>query len=165
MKYKCPFYFEFQVLKVPLSNICKIQPLDLLFLVVFVTLYSSRYHLAQICRTSFNITWKKDFRHKFSFFNGFSQTPILLQLNDQNMLSVTKAFYWCSHRLGSHRGDHICRLGWRNLIALDSSPKVRRQSIPTNCPRSVLRSTPFIRWFFIKLSTFFVFISNRLISY
>ena len=40
--------------------------------------------------TSFNIVWKKDFRHKFSFFNGFTQTHN--PLNGQNLLSVTKSF-------------------------------------------------------------------------
>ena len=36
---------------------------------------------------------------EFSFFNGFIQThtlPSLLPLNDQNPLSVTKVFCWCS---------------------------------------------------------------------
>ena len=33
--------------------------------------------------------------------------------------------------LGSHRSDDIHRLGRRNLVASDSSPEVRRQSIPT----------------------------------
>ena len=40
--------------------------------------------------------------------------------------------------LGSHRGDDIHRLGRRNLVASDSSPKARRQSISTNCAHSVL---------------------------
>ena len=38
--------------------------------------------------------------------------------------------------LGSHRGDDIHRLGRRNLVASDSSPKVCRQSIPTSCMHS-----------------------------
>ena len=60
-------------------------------------------------------------------------------------------------KLGSHRGDHICRLGRRNLIASDSSPKVRRRSIPTNGPHSVLNSSPFRRWVFLKFSTQYIF--------
>ena len=67
--------------------------------------------------------------------------------------------------LGSHRGDYIYQLGRRNLIASGSSLKVHRQSIPTNCPHSVLSSSPFMRWVFFRLSSFFVFISNRLMSY
>ena len=55
------FCIVFQVLKV------------LLFLVVFISFYISRYHFSEVFRTSFNIIWKKDFRHKFSFFNGFTQ--------------------------------------------------------------------------------------------
>ena len=67
-------YIVFQVLKVLLKNICKIQSLDLLFLVVFISFYISRYHFSQVFRTSFNIIWKKDFCQRFFFFNGFTQT-------------------------------------------------------------------------------------------
>ena len=49
------FYIVFQVLKVLLIKICKIQSLDLLFLVVFISFYISRYHFSQVFRTSFNI--------------------------------------------------------------------------------------------------------------
>ena len=49
------------------------KPPDLLFLVIFISFYISRYHFSQIFRTSFNI-WQKDFCHKFSFFNRFTQT-------------------------------------------------------------------------------------------
>ena len=42
--------------------------------------------------------------------------------------------------IGFHRGDDIHRLGRRNLVASDSSPKGRRQSIPTTCRHSVLNS-------------------------
>ena len=53
------FYIVFQVLKVLLIKICKIQSLYLLFFVDFISFYISRYY----------------FCHKFSFFNGFTQTP------------------------------------------------------------------------------------------
>ena len=53
------FYIVFQVLKVLLIKICKIQSLDLLFLVVFISFYISRYHFSQVFRTSFNITYLK----------------------------------------------------------------------------------------------------------
>ena len=66
------FYIVFQVLKVLLIKICKIESLDLLVLVVFISFYISRYHFSQVFRTSFKIIWKKDFRHKFSFFNRFT---------------------------------------------------------------------------------------------
>ena len=67
----------------------RIQPPDFLFFVVFISFYISRSHFSQIFRTSFNITWKRDFCHKFSFFNRFTQTA---PLNGQNPLSVTKVF-------------------------------------------------------------------------
>ena len=91
MKNTCPFYILFQVLKVLLIKICKIHLADLLFLVVFISFYISRYQFfLQMFRTSFNIIWKKDFCHKFSFFNGSTQTPH--PLNAQNLLSMTKVF-------------------------------------------------------------------------
>ena len=88
MKNKHPFYSVFEVLKV-LIIICKMQPLDLLFLVVF---YSSTYHFSIIFRASYNI-WKIDCCHEFSFFNGFTQTPH--PLNSQNLLSMTNVFCQC----------------------------------------------------------------------
>ena len=65
----CPFYIVFQVLNIQVLNIhltkiCKIEPPDLLFLVVFISFYISRYI---IFRTSFNIISKKNFRHEFFF--------------------------------------------------------------------------------------------------
>ena len=63
-------YIVFQVLKVLLMR-SKIQSPALLFLFVFIRFYISRYHFSQVFRTSFNIIWRKDFRHKFSFFNRF----------------------------------------------------------------------------------------------
>ena len=81
--------YVFQVLNVLLIKIRNTQLLDLLFPVVFI----NRYHFSQIFRTSLNIILKKDFRHKFSFFNGFTQTSH--PLNDQNPL-ITKVFCQCS---------------------------------------------------------------------
>ena len=71
----CPFYTVFQVLEVLLIKICKIQPLDLLFLFVYSSFYINRYHFSQTFKTSFSIIWNKDFYHKFSFFNRVTQTP------------------------------------------------------------------------------------------
>ena len=65
----------FQFLKVRLIKICKIELLDLLFLVVFISFYISRYHFSQIFRTSFGIIHKKDFRHKFSFLTDSLKLP------------------------------------------------------------------------------------------
>ena len=92
MKNAHTFYTVLEVLKV-LIIICKMQPLDLLFLVFYVRFHINRYHLSLIFRASYNI-WKKDFRHEFSFFNGFTQNPH--PHNGQNLLSVTKVFCRCS---------------------------------------------------------------------
>ena len=67
------FYIVSQVLKVLLIKICKIESLDLLFLVVFISFYISWYHFSEVFRTYSRLyIWKKDFRHKFSFFSGFN---------------------------------------------------------------------------------------------
>ena len=95
----------------------------------------------------------------------------LIEYNMKNIFSqkIISKMYWSNlslqflinivtlllliFKLGSHRNNHICRLGPQNLIASDSSPKVRRQSISTNCPHSMLISLLFIRWVFLKFST------------
>ena len=83
------FYIVFQILKVLLIKICKMQSLDLLFYVVFISFYISRYHFSQVFRTSSNIIWKKDFLHKFFYFNGLTY-PHLHPRNSQSPLSMTK---------------------------------------------------------------------------
>ena len=93
MKNKCPFYIVFQVLKVCLLKTCKIEPPNVLFVVVFISFYISRYNYWQLFRTSFNIICKKDFCHEF-IFKQIHSTP--RPLNGQNPLSVTKAFRWCA---------------------------------------------------------------------
>lgn len=75
-----------------------------------------------------------------------------LELFMINILSSSKAK---SLKLGSYRGDHICRLRRRNLIASDSLPKVRCRSILTNCAHLVLNFSPFIKWAVFKVSTLF----------
>ena len=47
----------------------------LLFLLFSLAFKFSKYHFSQMFRTSFNIIWKKDFGHNFSFFNEFTQVP------------------------------------------------------------------------------------------
>ena len=79
---------EFQVLKVILVKTWKIQPPDLLFLVVFIrrSFYISRYHFTKIFRTSFNILWKIiHFQLGFSSFNKLTQlspptTPLAVKM-------------------------------------------------------------------------------------
>ena len=67
----------------------KMQPLVLLFLVLHQLLYqqiSSFYNFLELHST----LSEKDFCRKFSFFNGFTQTPH--PLNSQNLVSMTKVF-------------------------------------------------------------------------
>ena len=94
MKIKCPFYVVFQVLDVFLIRICKIKPLDLLFLFLFLLLVFTS--AVQISRTSFNIIWKKIFVTNFPFLASLLKSPH--PFNGQNMLSLTvfKAFVDCS---------------------------------------------------------------------
>ena len=101
IKNKPPFYILLQVLKLPLINICKRNHQVFYFLLFCISFYISRYPFSQIIRTSLSIIWKKD-RHKFSFFNGFTQPlpphptpPPLRPLSSRNLLSVTKVFWQC----------------------------------------------------------------------
>ena len=82
------FYIVFQFLKEVLTKICKVQSLDLSFLVVLF--YISIYHFLQVFKTLSSVIWKKDFCHKFPFFNRFTQPPN--PLNSQNLLSMIKVF-------------------------------------------------------------------------
>ena len=119
--------FFFKVLKVLAIKICKIQPLDLLFLVFFISFYISRYHFSHVFRTSFNIIWKKDFRHKFSFFNGFTQ-PLHPTL-PQNLLSETKVFCWCS----------LTYYGFSRLLCYDDTKEELEQQGRTNLTIKIIK--------------------------
>ena len=101
--------FTFQVLKALLIKICKIEPPDLLIIVVFISFYISRYHFSQIFRTSFNI-WKNIFVTNFSFLMNSltppSPPPLSHPLNGQNPLSMTKVVHqsslnWMSNKANS----------------------------------------------------------------
>ena len=85
MKNTCSFYIVFQVLKVFLIKICKIQPLDLLFLVAFISFYISRYHFSQLHST---LSEKKIFVTNFPFLTDSPKVPTPLQLK-----RVTKVFF------------------------------------------------------------------------
>ena len=83
------FYTVFQVLNVVLIKVCKIQSLDLLLLVVFLSFYISRYHFPQVFRTSFNIIWENVLAQIFLFYQIHSSSHHHHPLNSQNPLSVT----------------------------------------------------------------------------
>ena len=79
-------------MKVRLIKIGKIGLPDLLFLIVFISFYISRYHFSQVFRSLFRIIHKKDFCHEFSFLTDSlkpppSPHPPTHPLNSQNPLS------------------------------------------------------------------------------
>ena len=84
-------YFKFW--RYFLQKICKIQPLDLLF-IVFIGFYISRYHFSQIFKTSFSISERHIFVTNFPFLTDSLKLPH--PLNRQNPLSLTKVFCRCS---------------------------------------------------------------------
>ena len=90
-------YIVFQVLKVLLKNICKIQSLDLLFLVVFISFYISRYHIFhRFLELHSTLSEKKIFVKDFSFLTDSLKPSPLQPLTSQNPLSVTNVFCQCS---------------------------------------------------------------------
>ena len=66
----------------------KIQLPVFLFLVLH---YIRRYHFHNILELHSTL-FEKNFRPKFSFFNGFTPSPQPHLLNGQNLLNVTKVF-------------------------------------------------------------------------
>ena len=95
MKNTPPFYIVFQVLKVLL---CKTSH-QIFYLLFYISFYISRHQYSQICRTSFNIIWKKRFLSNFPFLmdslnpphtNTHTHTHTHTHPNGQNLLSVTK---------------------------------------------------------------------------
>ena len=84
------FWIVFKVLKVLLIKNCKMESLDLSFLVVFISFYIGRY-FSQIFRTSFNSIWKKVFVINFLFLTDSLNHPTpSLQPLRQSPLNVTK---------------------------------------------------------------------------
>ena len=98
MKKTCSIYISFQVLNIYVINICKIEPLDLLFLVVFISFYISRYIIFHKCLELHSIlSVKKIFVNEFSFLTDSLKLPH--SLYSQNPLSVTKVFCQCSLKI------------------------------------------------------------------
>ena len=130
----------FQILKVLLMKIFKIQSVDLLFLIAFISFYISRYHFSQVFRTSFNIIWK-DFHHKFPFsMNSLKHPPHLL--NSQIPQSVTKVF--CQFSLTYH--------SFSRLLCYDDARK--NQNSPVTYSGSILWCSWLLFLFILWLLTF-----------
>ena len=68
------YLIVFEVWKVLLIIICKMQPLDLFFLLFYVRFYTCRYYFSLIFRTSYNI-WKKGFCHESFFLMDSLKSP------------------------------------------------------------------------------------------
>ena len=92
------WYILFQVLKVLLMK--KIRdtaslPVPLFLVIIHrISFYISRYHFFTTFQKRIQHFLEKDFRSKFSVFNGFTHS--LQPLNGQKPVSVTKFFCWCS---------------------------------------------------------------------
>ena len=71
MKNTCPFYNVFQVLKVLLIKICKIQPPDLYFLLFLLTFTSADIIFHKFLELHSTLSEKK-FSSQIVLFNGFT---------------------------------------------------------------------------------------------
>ena len=72
------FYIVLQVLKVLFIKICKIQSLDLLFVVVFIGFYISRYHFDNFLELHSTLSEKKFFVTNFPFLMDSLKPPTSL---------------------------------------------------------------------------------------
>ena len=82
-KYHAPFSYCISSFEGTSYKKCKIEPSDLLFLVVFISFCISKY---------LNVIYKKDFRHNFSFLTNSPKPPPAPPLNDQNLQAWQKIF-------------------------------------------------------------------------
>ena len=98
------------------------QPLDLLFLVMFL-FYISRYHFSLIIRASY--IWKKDFLHENTHTHKHTHTHT--HKYTHHLLSVTKVFCWCSIR--KSRENKLSLLeNLQNCVTPLGNSKVEKQT-------------------------------------
>ena len=97
MKSICPFYIVFEVSKVLLIKICKIQLADLFISCCFyyvlpqqISFFHKFLELHSI------LSEKKIFVTNFPFLTDSLKPPHPVNINGQNLLSVRKVFCWCS---------------------------------------------------------------------
>ena len=96
MKNKHLFYIVFQVLKVLVIKICKIQPPDLNFFLFLLAFTLAGIIFVKLLELHSTISEKSIFVTNFSFFNRFTQTPpppTLHPVNGQNLLSIRQKFF------------------------------------------------------------------------
>ena len=67
----------FQFLKVLLIKICKIQSLDPLFIVVFISFYISRYNFYEFLQLHSTLSEKKIFFTNFLFLTDFFKSEVI----------------------------------------------------------------------------------------
>ena len=83
----CPFFIEFQVLKVLFVINYKIHSYQTCYFLFYISFYISRCHVLQYSGTRFNLIWKKIFVGNFAFLTN-STKP-------KNLLSMTYVFSRC----------------------------------------------------------------------
>ena len=118
------FYIVFQVLKVLLIKICKIQSLDLLFL--FLLAFTSADIIFHKFLELHSTLSEKKFSLQIFFFNRFTETPY--PLKNQNLLSMTKVFCQCS--LTYH--------GFSRLLCYDDDRKNQNSRTNTSIQLSLI---------------------------
>ena len=97
MKNRCHFYILFQVLNMHLWKICKIEPHQILYFLLFLLAYIRTYTIFhKFLELHSILSVKKIFVTDF-LFNGSTQNPH--PLNGQNLLSVTKFCCRCSRKI------------------------------------------------------------------
>ena len=96
-------YFKFWRLFFVIK-ICKIQPLDLLFLVVFIRFYISRYHFPQILKVQSALSEKKIFitNSPFLMFSLKLPKPLPFKVSEypfkQNKNTFIKYFFFSNYK-------------------------------------------------------------------
>ena len=75
LKNTCPFYIVFQFFKVLLINLLRYRYYHFYFLLFLLSFTSTDIILDKFLEIHSTLSEKKDFCHRFSFFNRFTQTP------------------------------------------------------------------------------------------
>ena len=112
------FYIVFQVSKVLFIKICKMQSLDLLFLLLFLLAFTWADIIFQkFLELHSALSAKKDFCYKFSCFNKFTQTPPSPHpLDSQN----TQCIFWLLRGWGEGGVFYQCSLTYHGFLRFNT---------------------------------------------